>query len=349
MRKGENMTYPIGNRTVLAKELPLESPLIVQIFPVYACNFKCEYCIHAVDMEKRGFISECTMMDFDLYKKAIDDMSRFGKKVKMLRFAAMGEPLLHPQIADMVKYAREKDVASSVEIVTNGALLSHELSDALIDAGLSRLRISLEGLSSDDYEKHCGKAVDYDQLKEQIEYFYTGKKETVVYIKIIDYMVKTKEQESEFYRSFERITDQIAIEHLTPTIDEIDYSAMAEGTDLDKPQNGEEILNPQICPMPYYFMQVNPDGNIVACCNTKYPGIIGNIKEQSLYDIWNGEAYNRFRYKMLDGVKQASEACGKCSIYLYGTYQEDLLDDYAEDLKKKYETLLKSEDGEERK
>ena len=50
-----------------------------------------------------------------------------------------------------------QQVAGRLEIVTNGILLTHELSDKLIDAGLKRLRISGNGLCSADYEKHCGR------------------------------------------------------------------------------------------------------------------------------------------------------------------------------------------------
>ena len=68
---------PGGKRTVLAEVLPLDTPFVVQIFPIYACNFKCCYCIFSVDKMKRGFISDEIVMNFNLYKKCIDDMTRF--------------------------------------------------------------------------------------------------------------------------------------------------------------------------------------------------------------------------------------------------------------------------------
>ena len=35
---------PGGKRIILGEVLPLEIPFLIQIFPVYGCNFKCEYC-----------------------------------------------------------------------------------------------------------------------------------------------------------------------------------------------------------------------------------------------------------------------------------------------------------------
>jgi sulfatase maturation enzyme AslB (radical SAM superfamily) len=48
---------PGGKRTMLAEVLPLDTPFVVQFFPIYACNFKCGYCIFSVPKPKRHFIS----------------------------------------------------------------------------------------------------------------------------------------------------------------------------------------------------------------------------------------------------------------------------------------------------
>jgi molybdenum cofactor biosynthesis enzyme MoaA len=62
----------------------------------------------------------------------------------------MGEPLAHPNIADMV--SQIKSIGSSVELVTNGTLLSKRLSEDLIDAGLDGLWISLDGATPESYK-----------------------------------------------------------------------------------------------------------------------------------------------------------------------------------------------------
>lgn len=324
-------------RNKLGEVLPLDTPYTIQIFPVYACNFKCEFCIHAVPMEQRGFISDTIAMDYTLYQKAIDDIAQFPQRLKLLRFAAMGEPLLHPQIADMVQYAKEKDVAESIEIVTNGALLTHDLSIALIAAGLSRIRISIDGLCDEDYVQHCGRKIDFDQLVEQIRFFYRKRNSTLVYIKIIDYMLQDEDSQEKFYSIFGEISDQIAVEHLTPTISEINFSDFSDTSKLNLTQEGHHLRNSKICPMSYYFMQVNPDGNVVPCCNTKYPSILGSIKTDSLVQIWYSSTYRQFQRNMLDGVDSVNTCCSRCNLYLYGLHEEDTLDEYAKQLKPKYE------------
>jgi MoaA/NifB/PqqE/SkfB family radical SAM enzyme len=64
-----------------------------------------------VPKAQRGYISEQSYIDFELYKKCIDDLCKFPEKIKMLRFAGTGEPLLHKDIVKMVKYAAERQVA----------------------------------------------------------------------------------------------------------------------------------------------------------------------------------------------------------------------------------------------
>lgn len=337
-KKQHNTPTPGGDRQKLAEKLPLKMPYLVQIFPVYACNFKCEYCIHSLERVKHGYISEETYMSWDIYAKIIDDIKKSGERLKMLRFAAIGEPLLHPQIAEMVSYAHKNDVADSIDIVTNGAMLTRELSDALIKAGLSRLRISLEGLSCEDYLKHTSAKIDFQLLVENIKYFYYKCKntQTEVYIKIIDYMVQNKEQQDIFWNLFSPISDNIAIEHLTPTIEEIDYNKVSHGMKTDKPQNGDYLIESKICSQPFYMMQINPDGNVVPCCSMKYPCVLGNIKTENLQDIWRGDKYRGFQRNMLHGVETATEVCGKCNLYIYDMHAEDRLDEDALRLKNMY-------------
>ena len=84
---------PGGARNWLKDVLPLDTPYMVQIFPCYACNFRCKFCIFALEREQRGDLSECTFMDLPLFRKCIDEIKCFPRKLKMLRFAAIGEQI----------------------------------------------------------------------------------------------------------------------------------------------------------------------------------------------------------------------------------------------------------------
>jgi len=324
-----------AKRSILANEIPLATPYIVQIFPVYGCNFRCNYCIHSIDLSKRAYISNEKFMDFDMYKKCIEDISEFTQKVKMLRFGATGEPLLHPEISEMIEYASKKEVANSIEIITNASLLTPKLTDKLVNSGLNWLRVSIQGLSSKKYKDISGVDINFEKLVENLKYFYDAKKDTKIYIKIIDVALEKGETER-FFEIFGDICDKIAIEHLVPTVQDIDYTQMSDSK-FDLTQNGNKVNdNIEICPQPFFMMQINPEGNVVPCCSMETSYITGNCTQNNLVDIWTGERYKEFQLQQLNKEKFKNKICQKCRSYRFALFEEDILDKHAEELKKLY-------------
>lgn len=319
-----------SQRTLLSEALPLNTPYLVQIFPVYACNFKCNYCLHSVEQNKRRFVSDRKVMDFDIYKKTIDDLQQFPNKLKMLRFAATGEPLLHPKLPEMISYAKMQGIAESIDVVSNGALLTKELSDRLITTGLDWLRISIQGVSSQKYKEISNVDIDVEQLASQIRYFFENKIDTKVYIKIIDIDL-SEEEKNQFFTLFEPISDRIAIEYLVPATEHIDYSKISQ-REMENTQNGNNILDAVVCPQPFYMMQINPDGNVIPCCAMETPYISGSVEKSSLLSIWNGSPLKEFQKMHLEKKKSDNEICAECVTYKFNMFREDFLDADAENL-----------------
>lgn len=325
------------NRTILHQNLPLKVPYLLQIFPCYACNFRCQYCLHALPASDHGFISGQKFMDMDVFRRVVDDLADKGQRVKMLRFAGIGEPLLHPQIAEMVSYAVRRDVAGQVDIVTNASLLTPELSDRLLAAGLSTLRVSIEGLSTEEYERNACVRVDFTKLVNNIRYYFERCGSSKVYVKIIDYMLKgDPERERRFYDLFRPISHTTAIEHLTPTVENIDYQSFSGDVNFSQTQDGECVHPIQICPQAFYMLQCNPDGSFVPCCSTQYP-IVVQRKERTIQGVWNGQELTSFRCGLLKGTK--AEACKRCTLYQYGAYPEDILDGHEDELLARYNSI----------
>ena len=104
-------------------------------------------------------------MDFELYKKIIEECRRNG--VYSIKLSWRGEVLLHPKIVEMVKYAKERGI-KDVGFLTNGGLLDKKLSEQLIDAKLDWISISFDGLGGKyesiryplKYEETLGKIRD---------------------------------------------------------------------------------------------------------------------------------------------------------------------------------------------
>lgn len=315
-----------GKRPKLSDIIPLKTPLGIYIFPIYACNFKCKYCLQSIPKADRKFQLSEDVMEYTVFKKSVDDMKKFQNKVKTIRFAGLGEPLLHKRIVDMIDYLKKSEVCDNVEIITNGSLLTKEISDQLINVGLDRLSISLQGINAESYEEISNVKLNYDHFVDNIKYFYENKTNTKVYIKILDCCLKGEEDKLKFKNIFGDICDFITIENVSPIMPEVDYSNILESD--EKSVRGKKISDNDICSFPFYMMQINSNGDVIPCCSAESIAALGNVKTENLVEIWNGEKFNMFRKLMLKGVNNFNNefACKKCKCFKYSRFDEDIIE-----------------------
>jgi len=121
---------------------PLSQLRKVYIEPTSRCNLACRTCMRNTWGEPMGDISPET------FQRILDDLAKQNHRPAIF-FGGFGEPLTHPGIADMVHQAAQ--VASKVELITNGLLLNGNLAAQLAKAGLNTLWISLDGASAESY------------------------------------------------------------------------------------------------------------------------------------------------------------------------------------------------------
>lgn len=328
---------PGGTRQRLAEVVPLATPYVVQVFPVYACNLRCNYCLFSVPEAGRGFIADDRLMDVDLFRKCVDDLAAFPEPVKVLRFVGIGEPMLHKRIADMVAYARDRGVARTLELLTNGLLLDARRGESLVAAGLDRLVISLQGTSAGKYRSVAGVDIDFDRLLADLAHLHGHRGDMHIYIKVVDTALDDEDDRQRFFDTFGPLCDSIAVERTVPIHRAIDFSGILEATDPPTTQFGLPVGAGNICPQPFFHFQINPDGRIVPCYSWDYPAVLGNAREESLLAIWQGARLRAFRRRMLDGRACASKACADCTIIQYRWFPEDDLSPAAEKLKALYE------------
>lgn len=317
-----------SGRQLLKDIIPLKTPLCVCIFPIYACNFKCKFCVCSLPIEESGYNFKTNVMSFELFKKCVDDMKGFPAKVKMLRFVGVGEPLLNKDIVRMVEYASKAAVADKIEIITNGSLLTPNMVDALVKAGLTQLRISIEGLDNATYEEVTGVKISFQQIVDNVRYLYEHRGNIHVNVKVVDYNVRTEQQKQQFYEIFGSICDSLAIENLIEAASTVDYSDMRDKI-TTKTLRGHEIDDVNVCPQPYYMMNICPDGRVVPCCSQEAAPAMGNCEEENLVDIWCGAVYRKFRLRMLEGTSNVGGICELCTSYKTNMFPEDKI--YPED------------------
>lgn len=135
----------------------------------------------------------------------------------------------------MISYARKKRISEHIEIVTNASLLRPDIGKRLIDAGLDRIRISIEAIDPEEYYKMAQVKIDWEEFKNNIRYFYNNRKQCEVYIKTVDAAVDTEEKQKRFYEEFGDMCDKISVERVIPIW--TGYDEIYKDFDIDK-KNG---------------------------------------------------------------------------------------------------------------
>jgi len=176
----------LENRTKLETVLPLATPFVIFIDPSDACNFKCSFCPTGDSALMKEVGRPLKQMPWSLYTKIIDDICDFPDKVRVVRLYKDGEPLLNKKFADMVRYAKDSGCCDRVDTTTNASLLTEERSLEIIDAGLDRINISIEGMTTKQYLDFSGYRLrQFDDIVENVKNLFThsrGKCEVIVKI-----------------------------------------------------------------------------------------------------------------------------------------------------------------------
>lgn len=322
------------NRTKLETVIPLEAPFILMVEPSDACNFRCKFCPTG-DQELLKTIKgrKQQNMDYGLFKKIAEDMCEFENRIKVLRLYKDGEPLINPHFADMVAYAKKIGACERVDTTTNASLLTHDLSDKIIEAGLDRINISIEGINAAQYQEFSGYKLDYKKLTSEIEYFYEHRKQCEMIVKINGDSL-TQEQKDEFYRIFGDIADGVSIESVMNCWHDFELKDVKVNENVGV--YGQPLTHVEVCPYVFYEMAINSDGTASVCFLDWMRNMqIGNVKTQSVKDIW--ESKERYEYlKMFLKKERATHSiCSKCGQLTHGA--PDHIDEYADELLEKVE------------
>lgn len=115
----------------------------VRIAVTSACNLRCTYCLKNEEESNQRI----DQLDAGTITNMIGVLAEMG--IRKVRFTG-GEPLLHPEIVELVRHAKATPGINTVKLTTNGLLLDRHL-DALIAAGLDGVNLSLDTLNAEKY------------------------------------------------------------------------------------------------------------------------------------------------------------------------------------------------------
>ncbi len=289
-------------------------PISLAIEPTTSCNLRCPECPSGL----RNFTRPTGKVSVDLYQEIITQLAPY---TSYLTFYFQGEPFLHPDFLDMVRYARKNKIYTATS--TNAHFLDDDRARDTVLSGLDRLIISIDGTTQDVYESYR-KGGSLAKVLEGTNNIAHWKKELNSRTPAIIWqflVVRPNEHQIDEVLDLADSygVDKVAFktaqiydhEHgndLIPTIDKYSrYRANPDGTFTIKNQ----LLNH--CWKMWSSCVITWDGRVVPCCFDKdAKHVLGQLGHESFQNIWFSDAYTKFRQTILKGRDQI-EMCANCT------------------------------------
>lgn len=279
-------------------------PPMIMIDTTTRCNLACNHCPSSALSKDKTWVGD---MDIDLFKKVIDEVARENPAAIVRPFNS-GEPLMRKDMEDLVAYAKQKGI-QYVSLNTNGTLLTKKRAESMLTSGLNHIEFSVDAFSKETFVKI--KNIDlYDKIVSNIENMIDLKKKIAPNFEISVSFVKQRDNFHEadaFYRYWKYKVNQVTIR---------EYHQ--HGNLVDDHGKYQIITTKNRWPCAYLWGRViiQHNGRVRFCeSDWKAEHAVGDIKKNSLKEIWHSKAYNELRKSHINGTFD-HPYCKKCSDWV---------------------------------
>lgn len=267
------------------------------------CPMTCQMCPRTHAMSRT-----LGNMDFELYRSLIDDAAAGTAKLFLHHF---GDSLLHPELGRFIRHARDRRIRTYLS--ANPVLLTRSRIEALVTGGLDRLVLSLDGLTGETSATVRGRAAHNVELAERrIDELLAFRRESGSRTPYVTLQFVRQRQ------NVHEVAAWLAKWRAKPEIDRVrvkSYSTWnGEHDEINELQLNPRQPSTVVCMRPWTSVTVLWDGRVVPCC-FDYDGVetLGNLREESLVDIWRGDRLRRLRTLHRDGRSGEVPLCANCT------------------------------------
>lgn len=264
-------------------------------------------------------------MDDDLFAEIVQDIKSLGR-LRKLGLYGDGEPFLQRGLVRLVELAMKSDVADMQVITTNASVMTPEIADRLVRSGWSDLRVSVYSVQQGSFQRLTGSRMDIDRIYGNVELIRStrdrlGAKTPFLYVKMID---TYGPENDEFKARFAAVADEVNIE--TPMnwngyqevdlISRIDPGRRTDETAIQGyyAQRGRPNVK-EVCTYPFHSLCVKCNGDVTICIVDWNKGTkVGNLREETLGEIWNGPALREFRRMHIERRRHENPSCRNCNF-----------------------------------
>lgn len=288
-------------------------PSLIDIEPSGLCNQRCSMCPTGLMSLGRpqNFMAEAT------FDKIVWECMEHGTAIRMIGW---GEPTLNPNIVEFVSRAYVSGLDTHIN--TNGTKIDAYMAAALIDAGLSSLKFSFQGVDRESY-REMRRSDFFDDLMVAIRTTHEvrGGRALPFLQASTSTTYETDEQIEAFRALVSPYVDQVTVGKTI--FDYVDRdkvperhrarfaAAAAKATDAKR--------HPSPCPEVWEKVSIHWDGSVVTCCNDFGDlNVLGNVNETSIASMWRHPKMEKYRQR-LAADDYSLPLCRTCFSYMEGT------------------------------
>ena len=288
-------------------------PFALSVEPTTACNLACPQCPSGL----RSFSRKTGNLRAENFKKWLDPVST---RLTWLTFYFQGEPFINNDLMEMIRYAHDRKLYTMTS--TNGHFLSKKNCESVVNSGLDRLIISVDGFTQETYRQYrVGGNLQtvIDGIKTLVHTREkSGAKNPLIVLQTIAF--KHNQHELRQARAFAQKTGVDLLQVKTAQVyNESDAEQwLPDNHQLRRyrSEEGHTLQTPQLpnrCWRMWSSAVATQDGQVVPCCFDKDADhTLGMLHKNTLPEIWQSAGYQRFRKEVLTD-RQQHEICRNCS------------------------------------
>ena len=299
---------------IFGKSIHWGKPISISVEPTTSCNLSCPECPSGLKKFSRP-TGKISREDFELI------LNQMARHLQYITFYFQGEPLLHQEFTQFVRMAKQKKLF--VATSTNAHFLNEQKAVDLIQSGLDRLIISLDGTDAETYTKYR-RGGDFDQVISNIKTMVRTRKEQNTKHPFLELQFLVLKHNEHQIQEIKQLGKELGVDKVVLKTAQV-YE-FEDGNDFipdldkyaryQKHEDGKyRIKNklPNHCFRMWSSCVLTWDTQVVPCCFDKDADYrFGNLKLHDFNQIWRNTEYQAFRQQILADRSQI-DICRNCS------------------------------------
>ena len=241
-------------------------------------------------------------MSWELFKKIVDEASNKGCTA---RLHMIGEPLLHKSIVEMINYAEDNGIRTSIS--TNCLMLGRKMAKKLIHSRLRRIVLCLDSMNETVYSK-LRQGSNYKKVIENIDQFIYLRRQLGGNLQIALQFIIMKDNIVELKSAEEKYAEMLyGFGYLRFK----QFSTFGGHVDDRSPETTP--ARRFSCTKTLSHLAIHWNGDCVICCRD-FDGFtkVGNLFFASIEEVWNASKYGEYRDQFSNKDWKGNELCRNC-------------------------------------